>query len=301
MYRGENVMLENVTYDKLCDIVNTQEPIRGRYTEDYPWADRKYSPTKYFTAHYEKDDKGVNRIAMFDVFYGKENLLLSVFPMNIVEFNPHEKWGYSQGETQILKSLNATEGWMDYGFREGQTFYNEKRRGGFCYSRLFSKDYYTVIPIRKGIRYYMDTDKVVEGYEYDIVEKILNRKTTNKIKKENASMFKQVLPWLTSLSANDLLEIIQSDKFRDTSSKEYLQNKDNIHFALKAYQNYPNNRTYYFSDSFKRHLLKHYDKAIIHELRNFYDNAYKERVTPCENKFFAGSNHDIEIKLRGRI
>lgn len=147
----------------------------------------------------------------------------------------------------------------------------------------------------------MDTDKVVEGYEYDIVEKILNRKTTNKIKKENASMFKQVLPWLTTLEPNEIVNIIESDKFKNTSSKEYLQNKDAIHFALKAYTYYPSQRTHYFADSFKRHLLKHYDKAIIHELRNFYDDAYKERVTPCENKFFAGSYHDIEIKLRGRI
>jgi len=294
-------MLEKVTYDKLCDIVNTQEPIRGRYTEDYPWADRRYSSMKYFTAHYEKDDKGINRIAMFEVFYGKDNLLLTVFPMNIVEFNPHEKWGYSQGDTQILKTMNESEGWLRYTFRQGQMFYNDKRRGGFCYSRLFSKDYYTVIPIRKGIRYYMDTDKVVEGYEYDIVEKILNRKTTNKIKKENANIIKQVKPWLTSLSASEIQEIMQSDKFRNTSSKEYLQNKDSIHFALKAYENYPSQKSYYFSEPFKHHLLDHYGKAITCELRKYYDNAYKERVTPCENKFFAGSNYDIEIKLRGRI
>jgi len=294
-------MLEHITHDKLAVIEITENPYRGRDKKEYPYWDRHHGH-KYFRPRINENGE-----QEYDVYYYGIKLV-TVHPNNIVEFgNPID---YRQGETTILKSLNATQGDNgNWGWNNGSKFCEQSGRGGYVYIKVLDAEakYYTVRPIRRGMKFDMISDEPI--VPYDLTLKKLIRKKAQKIKSEHIHVRQLLHSWVNALESKEITEQITEIREEQRSAPNewaYLDAlyESSMHINAVIVSATLGNALHYFSpwqiDSWGKE--KFVDKLMDSYHEYLYERnvgTYNKKVVPSELGYYPTSKYPIEINMRG--
>ena len=305
-------MLEKITHDKLTEIVKYEKPYRGRKEtgkdgktieiKEYPYWYREHG-YKYFRPYTNEE----GTISYKVMYYA--NHLVTVHPNNIVEFgNPAS---YYQGDTIILKSLNATYGENgQWGWTNGSKFREQKDRGGYVYIKVLDAEakYYTVRPIRMGMKFDMISDEPI--VPYDLTLKKLVRKKAQKIKSDHIHVRQLLHSWVNALDDKEISEQIKEIKEEQRGAPNewaYLDAlyESGMHINAVVVSATLGNIAHYFDSHWqinswgKEKLVDRLMDCYYEYLYERNVGTYSKKVIPSELGYYPTSKYPIEVNMRG--